>query len=442
MNRRIFKCIFLVAIAVLLLTVLLTVGILYNSFTHQRFEELQNESTYIVSAFDTGGIDALELIKDNTSTRITLIHANGHVLYDSNENPDEMEDHSSREEFKEAIKSGTGESRRYSDTLSEETLYYAVRLDDGNILRVAGYQDSVFPMLLSVVYPLLAVVAVAVVLSFILASRMSKKIVEPINNIDLEHPEKENIYEELTPLINRLDAQNNQIQNQMQRIEQEHANRDKMRQEFTSNVAHELKTPLTSISGFAEIMRDGFVKDKDIQRFAGNIYKEAQRLIVLVGDIIKLSQLDEDEISASKEPVDLYDAAHAVLQHLQPTADKLNVQLILKGEHTLVMGVEQIIDEMIYNLCDNAVKYNKPGGTVTVITYHACIWVKDTGIGIASDEIPRVFERFYRVDKSHSKEIGGTGLGLSIVKHGAAYHAAKIDISSKVGEGTEIKLSF
>ena len=430
MNRRIFKSIVCVALVALLCAVVLVAAVLYTSFTQQRFEELKTETRYIKSAVELYGTDFLEQVHDRSDTRVTHIAADGTVLYDSKEDASHLENHANREEFREALSTGEGTSRRRSDTLSEETLNYAVRLQDGTVLRVSGLQDSVWYLLASMSVPVLLIVVGAVLLSLLLASRLSKKIMQPINNIDLEHPNQKVVYEELRPLVARIEAQNDQIK----------------RREFTANVSHELKTPLTSISGFAEIIKNGLVKQENVRRFAGNIYDEAQRLIVLVGDIIKLSQLDENEIAASKEPIDLYDAASAVLDHLKSAAQKAEVSLQLKGEHTLILGVEQIVDEIIYNLCDNAIKYNRPGGNVTV-SVCACdsgakISVSDTGIGIAQEEVDRIFERFYRVNKSHSKEVGGTGLGLSIVKHGAAYHRASIEVKSELGQGTTISVTF
>ncbi|HPF30490.1 MAG TPA: ATP-binding protein, partial [Lachnospiraceae bacterium] len=267
-----------------------------------------------------------------------------------------------------------------------------------------------------------------------------------INEIDLQHPEVEQVYQELSPLTGRIMEQNLLIKEQIEEQKIEHESRDRMRREFTANVSHELKTPLTSISGFAEIIRDGLVKEEDLPRFAGNIYREAQRLIVLVGDIIKLSQLDGKEVAAPKEEINLYESAEAVIAHLLAAAERKNVSITMTGEPIKVMAVEQIVEEMIYNLVDNAIKYNKDGGRVTVsvnqIEDCKVITVSDTGIGIPKKEQERIFERFYRVNKSHSKEIGGTGLGLSIVKHGAMYHNAVITVESEEMMGTKITVSF
>ena len=271
-------------------------------------------------------------------------------------------------------------------------------------------------------------------------------IINPINNIDIENPEDTVLYSEFTPLVDKINSQNTRILNQMEELRFESQKRDKLRREFTANVSHELKTPLTSISGYAEIIRDGIAKPEDVKRFSGKIYDESQRLITLVQDIMNLSRLEESDVPAKEESINLYELCKNVISRLEPLARKRNITIRLKGDRCVITGVLYIIDEMVYNLCDNAIKYNKNGGKVT-ITIRQCIdgvelSVTDTGIGIESDEIPRIFERFYRVNKSHSKEIGGTGLGLSIVKHGALYHNASITVDSKVGKGTSIKILF
>lgn len=271
-------------------------------------------------------------------------------------------------------------------------------------------------------------------------------IIEPINNIDIENPADTVLYSEFAPLIDKINSQNTRILNQMEELRFESQNRDKLRREFTANVSHELKTPLTSISGYAEIIRDGIAKPEDVKRFSGKIYDESQRLITLVQDIMNLSRLEESDVPAKEERINLYELCKNVISRLEPLAKKRNINIRLKGDRCVITGVLYIIDEMVYNLCDNAIKYNKNGGKVT-LAIRQCIdgvelSVTDTGIGIKSDDIPRIFERFYRVNKSHSKEIGGTGLGLSIVKHGALYHNASITVDSKVGKGTSIKILF
>ncbi len=275
---------------------------------------------------------------------------------------------------------------------------------------------------------------------------VSKRIIDPINDIDIENPDPSDLFVEFTPLIDKVKSQNARILDQMNQLKNDHQSRDKLRREFTANVSHELKTPLTSISGYAEIIRDGIAKPEDTTRFAGKIYDESQRLITLVSDILKLSQLEESNIEISNEPIDLYSCCQSVVSSLEDIAKKRNITFSLSGDKCTIYGVYRIIDEMIYNLCDNAVKYNKDNGKVN-ITIRQCVdgvelSVSDSGIGIPKQELNRIFERFYRVNKSHSKEIGGTGLGLSIVKHGAAYHNASLSVDSTLGEGTTIKILF
>lgn len=315
---------------------------------------------------------------------------------------------------------------------------YMLFLSDTGETGTAG-KETVFVTLSVVVVCMLAV-------SWLIAALLYKTILGPINDIDLDDLKTLERYSEFNPLAEKITRQNEKISRKMDEIYTEHEKQDRMRREFTANVSHELKTPLTSISGFAEIIRDGIVKDEDISRFAGNIYTEAQRLIRLVGDIIKLSQLDEQDKIEYKEPLDLYDMCEAVVASLENVASKKNVALTLSGEHSEIIGSEQIINEMICNLCDNAIKYNVSGGSVRVSVQkrenRTVLTVSDTGIGIPDEDRDRVFERFYRVNKSHSKEVGGTGLGLSIVKHGAIFHSAAVELESEVGEGTTVRIIF
>lgn len=289
-------------------------------------------------------------------------------------------------------------------------------------------------------------IIIPVVVTVFVLHTVTTTIIDPINNINIENPDTSELYSEFSPLIEKIGSQNTRILQQMDELKYESQNRDKLRREFTANVSHELKTPLTSISGYAEIIRDGIAKPEDIKRFAGKIYDESQRLITLVQDIIKLSRLEESDVTVKSESIDLYKLCKNIISRLEAAANKRNITFRLKGDRCTITGVMYIIDEMIYNLCDNAVKYNKEDGKVTILI-RQCIdgvelTVTDTGIGIPQQEIPRIFERFYRVNKSHSKEIGGTGLGLSIVKHGALYHNASITVDSKVGKGTSIKILF
>ncbi|MBR6806777.1 MAG: hypothetical protein IKM46_00200 [Clostridia bacterium] len=285
----------------------------------------------------------------------------------------------------------------------------------------------------------------AVIFSKRSARKVSADITKSIDSVVIEGEISREVYPELEGLLSHFAEQSRELEERIEKLSEEYARQDKMRSEFTANVSHELKTPLTSISGFAEIIRDGIVTEENIPRFAGNIYTEAQRLIVLVGDIIKLSQLDEAQ-SIVKEETDLYEACEAVISHLKSISESKKVKITLKGEHISVFGADQVLDEMIYNLCDNAIKYNRPDGEVFINIYlrdlRPVVSVRDTGIGIPPDDLPRVFQRFYRVNKSHSKEIGGTGLGLSIVKHGALFHEAELEIESRLGEGTEIRIVF
>jgi two-component system phosphate regulon sensor histidine kinase PhoR len=357
-----------------------------------------------------------------------------------------MENHSGREEFREALTGGTGESIRYSTTVSQRTVYYAIRLEDGTVLRISRTQQTVLSLVMGIKWYAAGVLILAVVLSAFLAGKVSKAIVKPINSIDLESPDESSVYDELKPLVRRINYQNAQLQRQMVELKEEHENQDSMRREFTANVSHELKTPLTSISGYAEIIRDGVVKQEDIRRFSGKIYDEAQRLIILVEDIIKLSQLEGNNWSLEKTHVNLYELCQEVLSRLEPVAERRGIMLSLTGDRCSILGSKKVLDEMVFNICDNAIKYNKEKGIVNISIHNKKdkieLIVDDTGIGIPENEIGRVFERFYRVNKSHSKEVGGTGLGLAIVKHGAACHHASVSIKSKLGEGTTVKIEF
>lgn len=446
MSSKLFKSIFFASISVFLLCFTLIFGVLYNYFSYQSWDSLEHESDFLASAIEQHGTDFLSDMADYDSSRVTLIDPHGKVLFDNMSKPEEMENHSSREEFISALKNGTGRSQRYSQTLSEKTTYYAVRLSDGNVLRVSGSQYTILTMLADIIFPLVVIIALAILLSVLFAAAVSRKIIRPITNIDLDEPYSRDVYEELRPFIEKTHAQNRQIQQQMVEMKAAHEKQDSMRREFTANVSHELKTPLTSISGTAEIMRDGLVKPEDIPHFAGNIYKESQRLIVLVSDIMKLSQMDEDAISDPMEPIDLGEICRDVISRLSSHAKRRGISLEYAGEDAEILGSKNLLDEMIFNLCDNAIKYNKDNGSVTISAQrdgeHTVLTVSDTGIGIPTDSTERVFERFYRVDKSHSKETGGTGLGLAIVKHAARYHNAEIELESRLGIGTRISVIF
>lgn len=524
-------------------------GILYRNFDRQMRKELSKEAAYLAYGVEQQGLNYLKNIKDK-SARITYIDQDGTVLFDNEADVSEMKNHSDRTEFQKAEKYGAGESSRYSDTLSEKTIYYALRLKDGTVLRVSGTQDSVLALVENLIFPLCGLLCLMLILSGIMASAISKRIVKPINELDLESPEENRIYEELSPLLSKIHRQNREIQNQLELAKQQqeefalitenmqeglividkytmilsanssawnlfhmdrgcqgesvycldreeefrHAieqvlsgehtelvlklngsdiqlianpvirdkktegavvllvnvteklERESLRREFSANVSHELKTPLTSISGFAEIMQGGLVKNEDIPKFAGRIYKESQRLLQLVEDVIQISQLDEEKTSYVWEPVDVYQVCKNAFESLKEKAKRLNVHLYICGERMKMEAVRTLLEEAIYNVCDNAIKYNRNDGSVSVFLTQTAqeiqIVVKDTGVGIPKEDQDRVFERFYRVDKSHSKEIGGTGLGLSIVKHAVGALKGSVILRSEEGNGTEICMKF
>ena len=549
MTKKIFKSIMFVCALVLAVGLAAVMGILYSNFDGQMRKELSKEATYLAYGVEQQGLDYLKNIKDK-SARITYIDQDGTVLFDNEADVSEMKNHSDRTEFQKAEKYGAGESSRYSDTLSEKTIYYALRLKDGTVLRVSGTQDSVLALVENLIFPLCGLLCLMLILSGIMASAISKRIVKPINELDLESPEENQIYEELSPLLSKIHRQNREIQNQLELAKQQqeefalitenmqeglividkytmilsanssawnlfhmdrvcqgesvycldreeefrHAieqvlsgehtelvlklngsdiqlianpvirdkktegavvllvnvteklERESLRREFSANVSHELKTPLTSISGFAEIMQGGLVKNEDIPKFAGRIYKESQRLLQLVEDVIQISQLDEEKTSYVWEPVDVYQVCKNAFESLKEKAKRLNVHLYICGERMKMEAVRTLLEEAIYNVCDNAIKYNRNDGSVSVFLVQTAqeiqIVVKDTGVGIPKEDQDRVFERFYRVDKSHSKEIGGTGLGLSIVKHAVGALKGSVILRSEEGNGTEICMKF
>ena len=524
-------------------------GILYSNFDGQMRKELSKEAAYLAYGVEQQGLNYLKNIKDK-SARITYIDQDGTVLFDNEADVSEMKNHSDRTEFQKAEKYGAGESSRYSDTLSEKTIYYALRLKDGTVLRVSGTQDSVLALVENLIFPLCGLLCLMLILSGIMASAISKRIVKPINELDLESPEENQVYEELSPLLSKIHRQNREIQNQLELAKQQqeefalitenmqeglividkytmilsanssawnlfhmdrvcqgesvycldreeefrHAieqvlsgehtelvlklngsdiqlianpvirdkktegavvllvnvteklERESLRREFSANVSHELKTPLTSISGFAEIMQGGLVKCEDIPQFAGRIYKESQRLLQLVEDVIQISQLDEEKTSYTWEPVDVYQVCKNAFESLKEKAKRLNVHLYICGEYMKMEAVRTLLEEAVYNICDNAIKYNRNDGSVSVFLTQTAqeiqIVVKDTGVGIPKEDQDRVFERFYRVDKSHSKEIWGTGLGLSIVKHAVGALKGSVILRSEEGNGTEICMKF
>ena len=548
MKKRIFRSILAVAVTVLAASLVLTVGVLHGYFQDRILAELIRSTAYIAQGVEEGGLSYLEsgLPRDS---RVTWVAADGTVLYDNWEDPAGMENHAGREEIQEAMRLGRGTASRYSDTLSQKTVYYAMRLSDGSVLRTSDTQYAVWMMVLQVLQPVALMALLAALLALWLSGRVARQLVEPINAIDLSGPDADSAYEELSPLLSRIRGQSRQIQRQLLDLQQrreeftaitenmseglilidqetrilscnsaavrllaadgpaaegesvltlnreagfrrcveeslagrpweallerdddcrrimaspveregspagavlivldvtEKERRDRLRREFTANVSHELKTPLTSILGTAEILENGLVRSQDISHFAGNIHREAQRLIDLVNDIIKLSRLDEGGHMAQWETVDLYALAQAVEKQLSAAAEAKQVTMTLAGGPAQVRGVPQILEEVLYNLCDNAVAYHRPGGSVTVTVSAGApevrVQVRDTGVGIPPDARQRVFERFYRVDKSHSTP--GTGLGLSIVKHGTAYLGGRVELESEVGVGSTFTLIF
>ena len=549
MTKKIFKSNILVAVVVLIFGIACVMAILYQHFGKQINTELEKEATYLAYGVEQNGVDYLNQIKEKDD-RITYIAEDGTVLYDNQADASSMENHSDRKEVQEALKSGSGRAERDSKTLSQKTIYYALRLSDNTVLRVSSTQFSVWVLLMEMVPPMIGIAVVMLILAGLVSMHMANKIVEPINNVDLEHPEENQIYEEVGPLLSKIYKQNGQIRSQLeaarrnqeeftiitenmqegllvidsytmilsgnssawkmfqmqkpkigecvyllnrgeefrlmieqvlrgehgsvrlrlggevvqmianpvtreQRVvgavlllinETEKVEREQLRREFSANVSHELMTPLTAVSGFAEIIRNGMVRQEDVQKFAGRIYDEAQRLIALIEDMIRVSQLDEGETPYDWEDLDVCQIVRDVCGRLKEIADKKNVHFYIDGDKTMLYSVRPILDEIIYNLCDNGIKYNKEDGTVSIhlrdLGKQVEIRVKDNGIGIPAEDQKRVFERFYRVDKSHSKEIGGTGLGLSIVKHGVGFLGGTLDLVSEIGRGTEITMTF
>lgn len=436
MRARIQKTMVLILGLALLLSYGFFSFIVYYQNLSLLKSEVKQEARYIRTAVDIVGSDYLERLDNvEVNTRVTRIGADGTVLYDSGGDERLLENHKGREEVKQALASGEGEITRMSDTRDREMYYYATMLDDGTVLRVSKNMESLAGTAFRMLPVMFLIAAVMILLTVILASWQTRRLIKPINELDIEHPLDNMVYEELTPLLTAMDQSN--------REKEEVSN---MRKEFSANVSHELKTPLTSISGYAEIMKNGLVRPQDIPNFSERIYKEARRLITLVEDIIKLSKLDEESVELEKEDVELYGLCREIVSRLSPQANARRVQVSVQGEQVVYRGIRQILDEMIYNVCENAIKYNNEGGRVVVwcgkTLNGAKISVTDNGIGIPEEHLERIFERFYRVDKSHSKERGGTGLGLSIVKHGAILHGAKVQVESKVGAGTRIDILF
>lgn len=549
MTKKIFKAVFLTSFLLVVSSLLIISTILFNYYSAEQVNTLKEEMEFVRTGIDMNGTSFLDHVK--TQQRVTLIDANGKVLYDTAEDASKMENHANREEVQEALKDGTGVSTRVSKTLDQKTVYYAEKLPDGHILRVSMQRLSFGSVLLGLLQPFLFILVGAGIVSWILAGRIAKSIIEPLSDIDLDHPLTSESYDELAPLLRKVEHQNEVIQLQMDSLEKERRdfelitenmnegilvldskmdvlshnasalnlldtelpednqnvliynrsrtfrklikraykgkqaekrmeigeriiqmianpviengkvegvavilfditekeNREKLRSEFVSNVSHELKTPLTSISGYAEIIENGMAKPEDVRGFAGKIYSEAQALIAMVNDILELSRLDENRSLEPEMDVNLTPIVNETIERLGKRAEKQRVTLSAAMPDELnILGYSQIITEMIYNLVDNAIKYNKPGGTVLVSGTESetsvDISVADTGIGIPAAEQERIFERFYRVSKSRSRDVPGSGLGLAIIKHGAVVHNAEVLLESSIGEGTTFTIRF
>lgn len=456
LSQRVFATLFIMAVAVIVVFTVAGTLYLQGNLVDSTHGELREETDVVAAALNQANDDHVLLDKiELGDTRVTLVADDGTVLYDSDESPSDMANHADRPEIAEALADGDGISERSSSTMGETMLYNAVRLDDGSVIRLSKRQEGYISIFFTLLIPLLCLGAVAALLAWAAASREAKAIIAPLELVDLDHPKRnmENAYQEMVPMLERIENQRQELKRQMRVL----ADNDRMRREFTANITHELKTPLTAISGYAELIGSGMVASEDDQRdFAMRIYKEAGRLTSLVNDILTLSNLDEAEHSAdaaaasvlgTREPVDLPRMLDSVYQRLEGVAAKQGVLLTVSSCPAVVEGVPRLLDELVYNLASNAIRYNKADGSVLL----ACglnsderpyIRVSDTGIGIAEEEREKIFERFYRVDKSRSKARGGTGLGLAIVKHAAVFHNAELNVESKLGEGTCITVTF
>ncbi len=439
MSNKIFTAIWAAAIAVFLASLVFIMGISYHYFTLLQKTQLNDETELAAQGVALSGMGYFENL-NTAGYRITWIDAEGNVLYDNEADSDKMENHLERAEVKQALESGRGEAERYSSTLTDKQLYCARRLPDGSVLRLSIVQAAVWTLVLGFAQPICIVIFLALFLSFILASRLAAKIVKPINEIDIEHPERyygQESCRELEPLLRHISAQRAQLKRDQEQIEKTAL----IRQEFSANVSHELKTPLHAISGYAELIESGLAKEEDIRPFSGKIRSEAQRMTQLVEDIIDLTKLDSGGSEMEWEDCDLYRIAENAVDSLDAAACEKGISLSLEGMPAPMRAVPRLLYSIVYNLCDNAIKYNHPGGSVKVTLARqgseAVLTVRDSGIGIPEASKDRVFERFYRVDRSHSKEVGGTGLGLSIVKHAVLIHGGKIELRSRPGQGSE-----
>lgn len=444
MRKSIFRYVLAASVAITFISFLLIVYVAYGYFSGVLRDHLREEVELAARGVEMCGEDYLNDFSDKY-LRFTWIESDGTVLYDSEAGTDSMENHLSREEVSEAAATGYGESARYSETLSEKRLYSAVRLSNGSILRISGSQKTLLYLMLGFLVPMLLIVVFAFLMSFFLATKIAKRLVKPINDIDPDKPTKyigKREYAEIEPLLKRMEAQRLQIKADSAELEKTSL----IRQEFTANVSHELKTPLHAIAGYAELIENGMVSENDIRPFAGKIRAEAARMTKLVSDIIELSKLDSGAAGTRRESVDLYRIAENAVDSLEYTASQSGINITLSGASAVINGIPQVLYSIVYNLCDNAVKYNKFGGSVAVrvsdLGESVTVSVRDSGIGIPQADIERIFERFYRVDKSHSSEVGGTGLGLSIVKHGALIHNASINVESIEGIGSEFTVTF
>ena len=444
MRSKIFKAIWIVALLVLLASLILIMGVSYSYFSSVQKRQLRIETELAAQGVTLSGMGYFEQLKTE-NYRITWISSAGGILFDNEVDAASMENHLERQEVKQAIEEGFGEATRHSYTLADQQFYAAKRLPDGSVLRVSIGQFSVWTLLMGFAQPICFVILFALVLSFILASRLAKTIVKPINEIDLEHPGqyygKEN-YLEIEPLLRHISAQQIQLREDQEKVEKAAL----IRQEFSANVSHELKTPLHAISGYAELLENGLVKEEDIKPFAIKIHSESLRMSKLIEDIIELTKLDNGGTEMKWEDCDFYRIAENAVDTLEMAASAMDITIRLDGKSAPVRAIPQLLYSIAYNLCDNAIKYNRHGGSVAVSVtqgaLHTVLKVKDTGIGIPEEDRDRIFERFYRVDKSRSRDVGGTGLGLSIVKHAIIIHHGKIELNSSVGEGTEFIITI
>ena len=439
MKRKINSVI--ISLVVCVITLITIVSSISFSSIYEKNDiiELQNECSLVIKGYKLDDISYLESIEDS-SLRVTLIDLEGNVIFDNQLDESEMENHSSREEFKEAKENGYGISKRYSSSLLKTFYYVAYKLDN-NIIRVSKVADSTLYILFINLWPLYIVAIVLIICSILLGLLLSKKIVDPINNINLEHPLENNKYKEIEPLLIRIETQKNELMKENEEV----LNASKVRQEFTSNVSHELKTPLHVISGYAELIKEGIVKDSDVKEFGEKIYSEASRMSKLVEDIMKISKLESDK-TIEKTQLNLKNIVVAIVDSLMIEADKKNVKFKLSLNDCLINGNYDSIYSLIFNLVDNAIKYNKTNGKITIklqeVSNNVILSVKDTGIGIPKEDLDRIFERFYRVDKSRSKDSGGTGLGLAIVKHSLIVNNATIKVESELKKGSTFTVTF